>query len=77
MRHQNNVNDKHNLGMRNARLLHRDLLPEVGCQDFELYKGSSLALFNLGKKKVKVRGKDRVCKIARVCACGGSGCVRG
>ena len=44
-----NVNDKHNLGMRNARLLHRDLLPEVGCQDFELYKGSSLALFNLGK----------------------------
>ena len=55
-----NVNDMHDLGMRNARLLHKDLLPEVGCQDFELYKGSSLALFKLDKEKVKVPGKDRV-----------------
>ena len=50
------VNDRHNLDIWNARLLHKDLLPEVGCQDFELYKGSSLALFDLDKEK-KSRAK--------------------
>lgn len=55
-------NDKPNFGMRNAGLLHKDLLPwdRGDANILTFFKGSSLALFNLDKEKVKVPGKDRV-----------------